>query len=78
MILHGRLLYVGRVLDSSIPTGDVRLGDYLRADIAATWMPRLNLAVTLAVDNLFDADYQEAVGFPASGIRPRLSARVSF
>lgn len=78
IILHGSVLYVGRVLDSSIPTGDVRWGDYLRVDLAATWAPRPNLAVTLAVDNLFDADYQEAVGFPASGIRPRLSARVSF
>ena len=75
---YAGLLYVGKVFDSSIPTGDRWLDDYVRVDIAATWSPMSNLALTLAVDNLLDAKYDEAVGFRAAGIRPRLSARVSF
>jgi iron complex outermembrane receptor protein/vitamin B12 transporter len=72
------LLYVGKVFDSSVPTGDRWLDDYVRVDIAATWRPLSNLALTLAVDNLLDAKYDEAVGFRAAGVRPRLSARVTF
>ncbi len=65
--------YVGEILDSSIPTGDVMLDDYMRTDLAASWNISKVWKATLAVDNLFDEDYQEAVGFPAPGITPRLS-----
>jgi vitamin B12 transporter len=71
-------LHVGNVLDSSIPTGILELDAWNRVDLSLGWMvtPRLRLA--LAVDNLLDVDYQEAIGFPAAGIRPRLGVRYLF
>lgn len=71
-------LYVGDSLDNSIPTGELRLGAWQRVDLNLAWAvtPRLRLA--LAVDNLLDASYEEAIGFPAAGIRPRLAARYRF
>jgi outer membrane cobalamin receptor len=71
-------LYVGEVPDSSIPTGRLRLDDYHRVDLALGWQATPRLRVALAVDNLLDADYEEVIGFPAAGIRPRLSARYRF
>jgi outer membrane receptor protein involved in Fe transport len=71
-------LYVGEVLDSSIATGDRTLDPYLRFDFAITWTAMPNVELSLALDNLSDADYEEAVGFPAPGIRPRLAVRMKF
>lgn len=78
VLLSLGILYVGEVQDSSIPTGDRTLGDYVRVDVAATWRPHPNWRLSLAVDNLFDADYEEAVGFPAPGITRRITAQFSF
>lgn len=76
--LHANYLYVDDVLDSSIPTGEVVLGLYRRVDISARWKLSDHWILSFAVDNLLDADYQEAVGFPAPGIRPRVSAIYEF
>ncbi len=68
-------LYVGDVLDAVVTdSGSVqeRLDDYHRVDISARWQATQRLGVSLAIDNLLDADYQEAIGFPAAGVRPRL------
>jgi vitamin B12 transporter len=78
LVLHLDTLYVGKVLDSSIPTGDRRLDDYVRVDLAMTWKPEPNWEYFLAVDNLFDADYEEAVGFPSPGIVPRIGVKATF
>lgn len=78
LVLNLGMLYVGEVLDSSIPTGDRTLGDYVRVDVAATWTPTPHWRISVAVDNLFDTDYEEAVGFPAPGITPRVAVRLSF
>lgn len=78
LITNVAFLYVGESPDSSIPTGDRDLDSYSRVDISATWTPRPELRVSVAVDNLFDTDYEEAIGFPAPGIRPRLSLQVTF
>lgn len=51
--------YAGKVLDSSIPTGDIELDPYARFDLAATWTARENVRLFLAVENLFDADYEQ-------------------
>jgi outer membrane receptor protein involved in Fe transport len=67
-------LYVGRVLDAAIPTGTRDLDAWHRLDLAASWKATPRLRLTLAVDNLLDASYEEAIGFPAAGIRPRLGA----
>lgn len=71
-------LYVGRVPDSSIPTGDATLDPYVRFDAALSYRPDPSLTITFAVDNLFDAQYEEAVGFPAAGVTPRIGVRAVF
>jgi outer membrane cobalamin receptor len=76
--LQATLFYVGEVVDSSIPTGDRDLDDYLRADLVAIWRTGDKWRYMLAIDNLFDADYEEAIGFPAPGTRLRFGVRASF
>ena len=73
-----KALFVGEVQDSSIPTGDVTLDAYARVDLAVNWTLNSTFAMLLAVENLFDADYEEFVGFPAPGINPRLGVRIRF
>jgi outer membrane cobalamin receptor len=73
-----KALFVGDVLDSSIPTGDVTLDAYARVDLAVNWTVNSTWVVFLAVDNLLNADYEEFVGFPAPSISPRLGVRVRF
>lgn len=69
--LRSTALFVGPVKDSSIPTGPDTLDSWTRVDLSASWLLNEHLSVFLEIDNLLDADYQEAIGFPASGIRPR-------
>ena len=76
--LHLQTLVVGKVLDSSIPTGARTLDAYARVDLAATWTITSSWQAFLAVDNLFDADYEEFIGFPAPRISPRAGVRASF
>jgi len=59
--------HVGTLVDNSIPTGDVTLPSHVRADLAAHYKVLPNLALELGVDNLFDAHYEDVVGFPAPG-----------
>lgn len=80
-----RGLVVGDTLDASNasmsasnPTGEQMLDAYARFDFAATWSLNTTWQLILAVDNLFDADYEEAIGFPAPGIRPRGGVRARF
>ncbi|MBN1672409.1 MAG: TonB-dependent receptor [Kiritimatiellae bacterium] len=73
-----KTVYVGDVLDSSVPTGDVELDPYLRTDLAATWRAGEHWRLFVAVDNLFDAKYEEYVGFEAPGIAPRVGLRAVF
>jgi vitamin B12 transporter len=76
--LNLNTLVVGKTPDSSIPTGDVTLDAYARVDLAANWTINSTWLVFLTVDNLFDADYEEFVGFPAPGINPRLGVQARF
>jgi len=39
---------------------------------------RAGWSLTAAVENLFDTDYEEAVGFPALGRTARAGVRVDF
>jgi len=64
--------------ESSVPTGGVWLDGYFRVDTSLTWQATEALSVGLAVDNLFDEEYHEAVGFPAAGIRGRVGAKYRF
>jgi len=67
--------YVGDFFDSSIPTGEREIGDYLVVNTSLTAYIRKNIELYLAVNNLFDEKYQEFIGFDAPGIRPRLGIR---
>ena len=75
LIVNLDTLHVGKVLDSSIPTGDRGLDAYTRVNLAVTWTASPTWQYFLAVDNLFNADYEEAAGFPAPGISPRIGLR---
>ena len=71
-------LYVGETYDTSIPTGGMDLDAYNRVDVNVRWEAADSLVVALAVDNLLNAHYEDAIGFPAPGILPRLSVRYRF
>ncbi|MCP5152079.1 MAG: TonB-dependent receptor [Chromatiales bacterium] len=78
LTLRAGLTHVGEVLDSSIATGDVTLGAYTRLDLAARWMVRDDIEVSLAVDNVLGEDYEEVVGFPSPGTQVRIAGRLRF
>lgn len=65
--------YVGSVADSSIPTGDKNLDAYYRVDFASTWQVEQWLDLSIAIDNLLDTHYEEAVGIPGPGIQFRFN-----
>ncbi|HSS13925.1 MAG TPA: TonB-dependent receptor, partial [Rhizomicrobium sp.] len=70
------LNHVGRMVDNSVPTGDVTLPGHERVDLAVSYKVLPNLALKLGVDNLFDAHYEDVVGFPTPGavVRGGISA----
>ncbi|MEJ8567028.1 TonB-dependent receptor plug domain-containing protein [Elongatibacter sediminis] len=70
--------YIGERLITSIPTGDIRDDAYLMANVTVRYRATPFLALWLAVDNLFDSNYQDAPGFPAPGSRARLGAELRF
>jgi len=71
-----RVLFVGDSQDFSIPTGDRTLENYSKVNVTASWQPHDRVKLLLAIENLFDAEYQEAVGFPAVGIYPRVGVEL--
>lgn len=76
--VSANLQYTGGTLDSSVPTGDRRLDDYVLADLSAAWRPADRWVLRAAVENLFDTSYRETIGTPAAGITARLGAQHSF
>ncbi len=66
-------LFVGDTTDTAAPTGPdpVRIPAYQRFDLALAWRPLDHLGIYLAIDNLTDSHYEEILGFPVVGIRPR-------
>ncbi len=65
--------YVDRRLDSSIPTGDKRLEAFFQSDLRLKYEVNDSVEVWLSVDNLFDDNYEEAVGFPNPGRQARIA-----
>ena len=61
-----------------MPTGEQALDAYTRVDLALTWTLTPHWRLFLAVDNLLDEDYEEAIGFPAPSFRPRGGVRATF
>ena len=76
--LATNLLHVDAFYDSSIATGMLALDAYTRVDAALSWQANSRLMWRIAVDNLLDANYEEAVGFPANGVRVRVGLRYDF
>ena len=72
-----RGLFVGKVFDSSIPTGDVELNPYTKFDLTVNWKVNKNMDVFINIDNLFDDNYEQFVGFPEPGITPRIGVELS-
>ena len=75
--LRLQALFVGPLSAESVPTGVVTLGGYQRLDLAASWQILSWLEGYLAIDNLLDQKYQEQVGIPAPGIRPRIGFQMA-
>lgn len=71
-------VFTGSVPDSSIPTGDVTLDPYDVYNVALTWTPFGRVSAYVAVDNLFNEEYEQFVGFPAPGVSPRAGIRLTF
>jgi vitamin B12 transporter len=63
--------WVGRVFDSSIPTGTVQLSPYFVLDATVSYTMS-SARVVFSVDNVLDREYQQFVGFPARGRRARM------
>lgn len=75
LTLNADVRFVDRRLDSSIPTGDQELEAFTRVDISGRWRVADGWFLSASVDNLFNEDYQDAIGFPAPSTRWRLSIR---
>jgi outer membrane cobalamin receptor len=75
--LDATMRYVGSRLITSIPTGDVRDGAYTYVDATLAYSPSDTLRLWLAVDNLFDSNYEDAPGFPAPGVTVRVGFRMT-
>jgi vitamin B12 transporter len=76
--IRAAALIVGSVKASSEPTDNVTLDPWGRVDLSVSWRVRKHVSLYLEVNNLFDAEYEEAVGFRAPGIRPRAGVRARF
>jgi outer membrane cobalamin receptor len=77
-LIRASWLSVGETYDSSIPTGPMTLDGYNRLDVTATYRRSDSLQFVASVDNLLDADYEQAIGFPSPGIRARAGVRFHF
>lgn len=71
-------LYAGESFDTSIPTGNQFLDSYSRADVTVTYRHNDRLHAIVSINNLFDENYYEAIGFPAPGTRGRIGIRYRF
>jgi len=63
--------WVGRVFDSSIPTGATYLPPYLLVDASVAYTLR-GVRVALGLDNLLDRNHEQFIGFPGRGRRVRI------
>jgi len=68
--------HVGAREDESVPSGRQRLSPYVQMAADARWQATDVLSIRLAADNMLDADWQDAAGFPAAPQRLRLLANV--
>ncbi|MBT4522178.1 MAG: TonB-dependent receptor [Halieaceae bacterium] len=74
-------LWVDEVTESSHHSGqalDYQLDAYNTVDISVNWQMSPRLRWELALSNVLDENYDQAVGFPAAGIFPRLGMQYDF
>ncbi|MCR9278193.1 MAG: TonB-dependent receptor [Pseudomonadaceae bacterium] len=64
--------------DSSVPVPASTLDAYERIDLSARWQVTPELRLTLAVDNLADDRYFDAIGVPSLGRRARLGVEFTW
>jgi outer membrane cobalamin receptor len=76
--IYTNINYVGKFFDSSIPTGELLIGDYVLVDSAATIFIKKNFKFYIEIENLLNQKYQQVVGFDAPGIRPGAGIQWSF
>jgi vitamin B12 transporter len=79
--LYATWLSVAPVFDTSFAapsSAPLYLGGYSRLDVNAEWRANRHLTAVFAVDNMLDHRYEEAYGFLAAGIEPRLGVRYRF
>jgi outer membrane receptor protein involved in Fe transport len=69
--------HTGKFLDRSNPTGDIDMPAYTVVD-AGYQVQHGAFRVKLAIDNLFDKNYEQFVGFPGQGRRLRAEVRTEF
>lgn len=69
--------YVGNVRDFSYPTGERKLDSYFRTDVTVNWGFTKGLQGSVAIDNVLDEKYEEAVGFKAPGALLRVAIQGS-
>jgi iron complex outermembrane receptor protein/vitamin B12 transporter len=67
----------GHFLDRSNPTGDIRMSSFTVVNAAGSLRFGV-LRVSLGIDNLFDKDYEQFVGFAAQDRRLRVELRGEF
>jgi len=75
--LTGSARYVGKVFDSSIPTGAVFLDPYWRTDVMIEHKSKALVAFA-GIDNVFNRRFQQFVGFQDVGVRIRTGVQVLF
>jgi outer membrane cobalamin receptor len=63
---------------SSIPTGDLVLGSWIRLDLAASQRLSERVSATASLDNALDREYEVVVGFPAQKRRLRVGLNMVF
>jgi vitamin B12 transporter len=79
--LSAEYLWVDQVTEASRHTGenvDYTLDAYQTVDISLAWQAHSSVRLELAISNLLDEEYQQAVGFPAAGVFPRLAIELGF
>ena len=65
--------YVDGIQDAAFPTGLRTLDSYTRLDASLGWQLNKHWSVQGALDNVLDAEYEEAIGFKAPGFGMRVS-----
>jgi outer membrane cobalamin receptor len=61
----------------SVPTGLTSLDGYFRVNAGLQWQFNDKLAIKFQLDNLFDSDYEEVIGFLNGGRQARISLTAS-